>query len=87
MELKGLPWDSGTPEYVSHAIIVEYIQSIAREKDLVNDVLYDTKVEHMWKEKDRWHVQFTTLIEAENSTARKVQSIRVSNSIPGQRYH
>ena len=79
MELKGLPWNPGTPEFVNHAIIVEYIQSVAKKRDVEKDVLYDTRVEHVWKEEGRWLVRSTTLVETANGRVRKVRSIRVSD--------
>ena len=80
MELRGLPWNPGVPEYVNHAIIVEYIQSVAKKRDIEKDVLYDTRVEHVWKEKDRWLVQSTTLMKTESKRVRKVRNVRVSDA-------
>ena len=78
MELRGLPWNPGTEEFVNHAIIVEYIQSVARKRDLEKDVLYNTRVEHIWKEEDRWLVRSSTLARTTANLVRKAQSIRVS---------
>ena len=81
MELRGLPWNPGTEENVNHAIIVEYIQSIARKRDVEKNALYNTRVERMWKEEDRWFVKSTELIKTESNEVRKVRSIKVGENL------
>ena len=81
MQLKGLPWNPGTPEYVNHAIILEYIQSIAQKRDLEKDVLYNTRVEHILKEDRRWLVRSITLTKTRCETVRKVPSLKVGDAV------
>ena len=84
MQLKGLPWNPGTPEYVNHAIILEYIQSIAKKRNLEKDVLYDTRVEYIWKEDSKWLVRSITLTKTKTETVRKVPCLKVGDDISGE---
>jgi cation diffusion facilitator CzcD-associated flavoprotein CzcO len=80
LQLKGLPWKPETPNFVNHTIILEYIQSVATKRDLEKEVLYNTRVERVWKERGKWQVQSTTLTETEVEGLRKTQTVRVRDA-------
>ncbi|KAH6683996.1 flavin-binding monooxygenase-like-domain-containing protein [Halenospora varia] len=61
--LKGSPWKEGTPDYVKHEVILEYIRDFARENDVERFIQFNTRVEEVAKEGDKWHVKTSTLVK------------------------
>ncbi|KAF1967408.1 dimethylaniline monooxygenase [Bimuria novae-zelandiae CBS 107.79] len=55
------PFPAGTEQYVSHAVLKDYIQDTAVKTGVHNITRYDTEVKHVSKVDDQWEVQSVTL--------------------------
>ena len=51
----------GTPDFVSHSSLKEYIQSVAKSSGIHGQTLYNTKVENLTKSGKRWKLDAATL--------------------------
>lgn len=61
MKLTLNSWPPGTEQIVRHNILAEYIQDTAAKTGVNEVAQYNTKVEHVSKERDHWKVQTSTL--------------------------
>ena len=61
MKLKLNSWPPGTAQNVRHNILAEYIQDTAANTGVNEVAHYNTKVEHVSKERDHWKIQTSTL--------------------------
>ncbi|KAL4984229.1 hypothetical protein BDW68DRAFT_180841 [Aspergillus falconensis] len=61
MRVKLNPWPEGTPDFVSHSVMKEYIRDTSR-KTGVNDItIYGARVKNLSKQGDSWQVTWTRL--------------------------
>lgn len=77
--LKGSPWKEGTPDYVKHEVILEYIRDFARENDVERFIQFNTRVEEVAKEGDKWHVKTSTLVKESVDRGRLEYKTNVRN--------
>ncbi|MCJ1419398.1 hypothetical protein MMC32_005753 [Xylographa parallela] len=61
LAVKGQPWREGTPDFVTHRVLKEYIQNVASKSAAESEYLFNTRVERIWKEDSLWNIRFTTL--------------------------
>ena len=61
LAVKGQPWREGTPDFVTHRVLKEYIQNVASKSAAESEYLFNTRVERIWKEGSLWNIRFTTL--------------------------
>lgn len=69
-------WPDGTPPYVNHHVLKEYIQDTANKIGVEDATIYGALVTDVYKKEQKWHViwkslhediQATKIIERENS--------------------
>ncbi|KAF2206023.1 FAD dependent oxidoreductase [Delitschia confertaspora ATCC 74209] len=56
----------GTPDFVSHSVLREYIQEIATKTGVLDVTRFDTEVKNVWKSGSQWLVNAVTL-KSDNS--------------------
>jgi hypothetical protein len=61
MRTKLNAWPPGTPEYVSHRILKEYIQDTARKTGVEGLTIFGANVSNLKKSGDEWIITFSTL--------------------------
>ncbi|KAL2864249.1 uncharacterized protein BJX67DRAFT_373965 [Aspergillus lucknowensis] len=61
LELQGYPWPDGTGDYVSHRVVWGYLQRYAVANGLEPLIKFNTRVEKLEKEGQRWSLQTSTL--------------------------
>ncbi|PYH42507.1 putative FAD dependent oxidoreductase [Aspergillus saccharolyticus JOP 1030-1] len=71
MRVKLNAWPEGTPEFVSHKVMKEYIQDTSRKAGADGVTIYGARVTSVRKDGHKWHVTWTTLQEEE-----KLDSLR-----------
>lgn len=57
-------WPEGTPDFVNHRIICDYIQDTSRKTGVHFKTIYNTRVERVAKAGQLWKVQSSTLEKA-----------------------
>jgi hypothetical protein len=68
----------GTPDFVSHSSLKEYIQSLAERSGIHGKTLYNTKVKNLTKSGKRWKLDATTLHPGPSGGTCREDLIRVS---------
>lgn len=76
-EFKNQPWEHGTPDFVNHQLVKNYIQAAAPRSGPQTSYLYITRVERMWRRESKWQVQSTALERAANGNVKKSRRVRV----------
>ena len=66
MKLKDHPWPPGTEHFVNHKVLAAYIQSAAESFGVKKSILFNTRVERIWKEDNMWRVQSSKLSSDRN---------------------
>lgn len=61
MEMKLNEWRPGTAQVVNHKILAEYIQDTASKSGVDSCTLYNTRVEHAFKQASKWYLETSTL--------------------------
>lgn len=56
-------WPEGTPDFVKHNVLKEYIQDTARKTGSEDNTIYGALVTQVSKIGDKWHVTYKTLQE------------------------
>ncbi|KAJ5313290.1 uncharacterized protein N7443_000174 [Penicillium atrosanguineum] len=56
-------WPEGTPHYVNHNVLKEYIQDTSKKTGVDDVTIYGALVKQVYKEDQNWHVHWTTLNE------------------------
>ncbi|RHZ66725.1 putative FAD dependent oxidoreductase [Aspergillus thermomutatus] len=67
MRTKLNAWPRGTPDFVSHVVMKEYIQDTSKKAGVDGATIYGARVKKLRKEQDRWEVTWSTLREDERS--------------------
>ncbi|KAF7157595.1 hypothetical protein CNMCM5623_001969 [Aspergillus felis] len=67
MRTKLNAWPSGTPDFVSHFVMKEYIQDTSKEAGVDGITIYGARVKKLRKQDDRWEVTWSTLREEDGS--------------------
>lgn len=55
------PFPAGTPDFVSHSVLKDYIQDTAVRTGVHEITRYDTEVKNLTKSEDKWVLEATTL--------------------------
>ncbi|KAL5355533.1 hypothetical protein BJX96DRAFT_170761 [Aspergillus floccosus] len=61
MRVKLGAWPEGTPEFVSHTVMKEYIQTISQSTGVEDATVYGARVTDVYKKGDSWKVHWTVL--------------------------
>jgi ACS family pantothenate transporter-like MFS transporter len=61
MRTKLNAWLPGTPDFVSHRILKDYIQDTARKTGVEGLTIYGAKVKELKKSGDQWALTYSTL--------------------------
>lgn len=68
MELSCQKWKSGTGEFVPHHVLGSYIQDAAVTNGVLKSISFNTRVEHVEKQGDKWSVAVDKLSPKGNDT-------------------
>ncbi|KAF1953933.1 pantothenate transporter [Byssothecium circinans] len=68
LEMTLNPFPSGTPDFVSHSVLGEYIRDTARKTDIDELIRYDTEVTNLNKSGDKWVLEAVTLKSGPSGT-------------------
>lgn len=86
MRVKLNAWPEGTPEFVSHTVMKEYIQDTSKKAGAESVTLYGARVTKLRKVDRKWDVTWSTLKETTQSgTLEEQEETAVSYTIPGGR--
>lgn len=66
-------WPEGTPNYVKHHVLKEYIQDTSKKVGVDDVTIYGALVTRVYKDESEWHVLWTSL-EEDPSTGRLVEN-------------
>ncbi|KAE8351271.1 cytochrome P450 [Aspergillus coremiiformis] len=61
MQIKLRAWPEGTPDFVNHRVVKEYIQDIATHTGVHERTVYGARVRHVHKDGETWHVNWSIL--------------------------
>jgi hypothetical protein len=56
-------WPEGTPDFVSHSVMKEYIQDTSRKTRVEDVTIYGARVKNVSKQGEAWNVTWSTLRE------------------------
>lgn len=62
-----LPFPDGTPDYVNHSVLCQYIQDIAKSSGIHERTIFKTRVESVTKTDGVWHLRTSTFVYNESS--------------------
>lgn len=71
-------WKLGTEDIVRHEVLKDYIQDTVAKHDIDSVTVYNTRVEQVSQDGDRWRVQANTLGVSKSGTFSKVAKTWVS---------
>lgn len=76
-------WPEGTPDFVSHDVIRDYIQDTSRKARVDDVTIYGARVKDLRKSGDKWEVVWSIVHENEQSdTVVELEEISVSANTP-----
>ncbi|MCJ1401790.1 hypothetical protein MMC11_005007 [Xylographa trunciseda] len=81
LAIKGQPWKEGTPDFVDHCVLKEYIQNIASKSAAESEYLFNTRVERIWKDGQQWNFLSTTLGHRASGDIRMVAQVRKFDAV------
>ncbi|KAE8316432.1 cytochrome P450 [Aspergillus transmontanensis] len=61
MRIKLRTWPENTPDFVHHSVVNEYIRDIALSTGVDERTIYGARVEHVYKNGGKWHVNWSVL--------------------------
>ncbi|EAW12388.1 putative FAD dependent oxidoreductase [Aspergillus clavatus NRRL 1] len=67
MRTKLCAWPDGTPDFVSHVVMKQYIQDTSANAGVEKATVYGARVTSLRKKDDRWDLTWSTLIEGLHS--------------------
>lgn len=56
-------WPQGTPHYVKHSVLKDYIQDTSNKSGVSDVTVYGALVTKVHKQEQKWHVHWTSLKE------------------------
>ncbi|KAJ5902977.1 hypothetical protein N7504_005360 [Penicillium tannophilum] len=56
-------WPQGTPHYVKHSVLKNYIQDTSYKSGVCDVTIYGARVTKVYKQEQKWHVDWTSLKE------------------------
>ena len=78
VEISNHAWPVGTPNFINHGVISQYIIDAARVSGLDQHTRFDTRVEQIWKENGKWKVLCRKMHQSKSSRAYFARSTDVS---------
>ncbi|OKP02507.1 Thiol-specific monooxygenase [Penicillium subrubescens] len=78
-------WPEGTPPYVRHDVLKEYIQDTSKKAGVENATVYGALVTKVYKEESQWHVTWTSLHE--DSASKELVESQNSAVVASGHYH
>jgi hypothetical protein len=68
-------WPEGTPDYVSHNVMKEYIQDTSRKTRVEDVTIYGARVKNISKQGEGWNVTWSTLNDEDSGIVeREIES-------------
>jgi hypothetical protein len=61
MRVKLNAWPEGTPDFVGHSVMKEYIQDTSRKTGVDDITIYGARVKNLSKQGDSWQVTWSRL--------------------------
>ncbi|KAL3478541.1 major facilitator superfamily domain-containing protein [Aspergillus californicus] len=61
MRVKLNAWPEGTPDFVSHTVMKEYVQDTSKKTKVHDKTIYGARVTNVSKHEQSWHVTWSTL--------------------------
>lgn len=61
MRVKLNAWPEGTPDFVSHSVMKEYIQDTSRKTGVDDITIYGARVKNLTKQGDSWQITWSRL--------------------------
>lgn len=77
MRVKLNAWPEGTPDFVSHSVMKEYIQDTSSKAGVHDITIYGARVKKIVKQGRNWEVAWSRL-EQESQGVKEVEQIWVS---------
>jgi hypothetical protein len=75
-------WPEGTPDYVSHNVMKEYIQDTSKKTRVEDVTIYGARVKNVLKQGEGWSVTWSTLKgEDAGVVEREIESVSLSTSL------
>ncbi|KAF7594618.1 hypothetical protein BBP40_008708 [Aspergillus hancockii] len=75
-------WPEGTPDFVSHNVIKDYIQDTSRKARVHDVTIYGARVKDLRKHGDKWEVLWSTVLEHDQSDAvKEVEEISTFDAV------
>ncbi|KAE8321610.1 major facilitator superfamily domain-containing protein [Aspergillus sergii] len=75
-------WPEGTPDFVSHDVIKDYIQDTSRKARVDDVTIYGARVKDLRKRGDKWEVVWSTVRENDQSdTVVELEEISIFDAI------
>jgi hypothetical protein len=71
-------WPDGTPDYVNHSVLKDYIQTIASTTGVDQITRYDTRVTKLEKSGGKWHLAYSRMQKADGQTPQMKSGEQVS---------
>jgi hypothetical protein len=78
-------WPEGTPHYVNHSVLKEYIQDTSNKAGVDDVTIYGALVTEVYKQGHEWHVHWTTLHE-DSETGKLVEQQQFAVNSMASRY-
>ncbi|KAK4506403.1 hypothetical protein PRZ48_000133 [Zasmidium cellare] len=80
MELSCQQWQPGTEEFVPHHVLGDYIQDTATNNGVQDIIRYNTRVDAVRKEGDKWQVN-TSSLDPGNPGARPIEQVEYFDAV------
>ncbi|KAL2847213.1 major facilitator superfamily domain-containing protein [Aspergillus pseudoustus] len=81
-------WPEGTPDFVSHSVMKEYIQDTARKTRAEDVTIYGARVKNVEKQGEGWLVTWSTLDQGDSGVVeRELNSIFDAVVVASGHYH
>jgi len=77
MEMKLNQWRLGTAQIVSHKVVAEYIQDTAFKSGVDSCIIYNTRVDHVFKRSNKWYLETITLNTDDLGKCKKTNNVWV----------
>ena len=83
MKTKINSWPPGTPDFVNHRVLYEYIRDTSKKTGVDKKTIYDTRVEKIEKSGTKWYLKTSTLPPG---TLQKVERLWVGTGLTTSSY-
>ena len=69
MEMSCQEWEEGTEEFVTHNVLADYIQHAAITNNILDNLSFNTRVNHVTKVGSSWQLEVAKLVEDGRDTS------------------